>query len=137
MLEAGRGVARARRGLETISLESFPQEDAGVLAALYGGWWELEGDGGPRAWLADALRLDGVEDGTLDDWETGRAGREVAPALLRGLRSERWFVRRACDLALRDLLGRNVGEQEPWTTAGDVERMAAEWERVWAEIIGQ
>ena len=137
MLEAGRSIPRARRALETISLESFPQSDASVLAALYGGWWELEREGGPRAWLSNALRLEGVEDRTLDDWETGRAGREVAPALLRGLRSERWFVRRGCDLALRDLLGRNVGEQEPWTTSGDVEHMAADWERVWAEIVGQ
>ena len=137
MLESNRRLRRARRALEAVSLESFVQDDSETLAALYGGWWELTAERGPRGWLVDALRLGGIEDDGLDEWAAGRAGREVAPMMMRGLRVERWFVRRACDLALRDMLGRNVGDQESYTTSGDVERMASAWEKIWAEIIGK
>ncbi len=136
MLEAERSVSEARRALESISLERFGQSDTAMLAALYGGWWELAGDRGPRGWLVDALRNENIEDPILDDWIDGRAAREAVPTLLKGLRSERWAIRRACDLSLRDLLGRKVGDQEAWTTPGDAERMAAAWEKAWAEILG-
>ena len=137
MLEENRNVNRAKRALEAVSLESFPQQNPEMLAALYGGWWELTEERGPRGWLVDALRLGGIESAGMDDWAAGRAGREIAPMMLRGLRAERWFVRRACDLALRDMLGRNVGDQESYTTSGDVSRMAGAWEKIWAEIIGE
>ena len=136
MLSKGRSTARAQRALEVLSLETFAQDDPLMVAALYEGWWELAGDRGPRAWLVDALRLDGFDDPILDDWLEGRAGREAVPALVHGLSSEKWAVRRACDLALRELTGRSVGEQEPWTTTAAAARMAAAWKRVWGEMTG-
>ena len=41
-------------------------------------------------------------------------------------------MRRAADLALRELSGRSFGEQEPWATESDVVRMAASWEAHWS-----
>jgi HEAT repeat protein len=136
MLEKGRQVPLARQGLESISLESFAQRDPKMLADLYAGWWELSKDRGPKRWLLDALTLSGVEDPSLRAWADGDAGRQAAPALIAALRHEKWSVRRAADLALRDMLGKKVGDQEPWTTPGDVAKIADGWARVWAEAMG-
>ncbi len=137
MLRKGRRTTRVVRALESLSLETFNQSDTDLLASLYEGWWELSGDRGPRGWLADALRAEDIQHEILDDWEAGRAGREAIPVLLEGLASERWSVRRACDLALRDLTGRNVGDQEPWTSDREARRMASAWKRVVTELRGE
>jgi HEAT repeat protein len=136
MLEKGRSVQHARQGLESISVESFAQRDPKMLADLYGGWWELSKDRGPKRWLFDALTLSGVEDPVLRAWADGESGRQVVPSLIAGLRNDKWCVRRACDLALRDLLGKKVGDEDPWTTPGEVARIADAWAKVWAEASG-
>lgn len=132
MLYEGRQTARAVQALESLSLESFGQDDAEILADLYTGWWDLESDRGPRRWLMDRLTLEGLEDEGLRRWADGEASREAVPALLDGLRSEYWYIRRACDLALRQILGESVGWQEPWTTRSEAADMRRAWERVWA-----
>jgi len=136
MLEKGRSVQRARQALESISLESFNQRDPKMLADLYAGWWELSKDRGPKRWLLDALTLSGPEDATLRAWADGDAGRQVAPSLIAALKNEKWSVRRAADLALRDLFGKKVGEEEPWTTAGETTRIADAWAKIWSEANG-
>jgi HEAT repeat protein len=138
MLEKDRSPARARQALEAISLESFGnQKDPNLLADLYGGWWELSKDRGPKRWLLDAITADGTEDAALRSWAEGDSGKQVVPSLLKALRHEKWYIRRAADVALRDLLGKKVGDQDPWTTPGDVSRMADAWEKIWAESLGK
>jgi len=138
MLEKDRAPARARQALESISLEAFgSQKDPNLLADLYGGWWELSKDRGPKRWLLDAITADGTEDAALRSWAEGDSGKQVVPSLLKALRSDKWFIRRAADVTLRDLLGKKVGEQDPWTTPGDVSRMADAWEKIWAESLGK
>lgn len=134
MLEEGRQPARAQQALESLSLESFGQDDRDILADLYAGWWDLESDRGPKRWLLDRLTLAGIDDEGLRRWSEGTASREAVPALLEGLRADEWYVRRACDLALRETLGGNVGWQEPWTTRGEAAEMRRQWERIWAGI---
>jgi HEAT repeat protein len=137
MLENDRSVQRARYALESVSLESFAQKDPKMLADLYGGWWELSKSRGPRLWLLDALSAEGEEDAGLRAWAESGASRQAVPALLKAVRHEKWYIRRAADLALRELLGRNVGDQDPWTTAGDVKRLADLWEGIWGEALGK
>jgi HEAT repeat protein len=136
MLEKGRSVQHARQGLESISLESFAQRDPKMLADLYAGWWELSKDRGPRRWLLDALTLSGAEDPVLRAWADGQNGRQVVPSLIAALRNDKWSVRRAANLALRDILGKKVGDEDPWTTPGDVARIADGWAKIWAEASG-
>jgi hypothetical protein len=131
MLEKERNVRAVRQALESISLESFAPRDPKMLADLYGGWWELSRERGPKGWLLDAVTAEGVEDPALRSWAQGDTGRQVVPSLLKG------YIRRAADLALRDLLGKKVGDQDPWTTPGEVSRMAEEWEKTWAETLGR
>jgi HEAT repeat protein len=138
MLEKDRSPARARQALESISLESFGQQkDPSLLADLYGGWWDLSKDRGPKRWLLDAITADGTEDPALRAWAEGDMGRQVVPSMLTALRNDKWFIRRAADIALRDLLGKKVGDQDPWTTPGDVSRMADAWEKIWADTLGK
>ncbi len=137
MLEKDRSVQRAKFALESISLESFGQKDPVMLADLYGGWWELSKARNPKLWLLDALTADGGEDVALRSWADGDSGRQVVPSMLKALRHEKWFVRRAADLALRDLLGTKVGDEDPWTTAGEVDRIADAWEKLWAATLGR
>lgn len=137
MLEKDRSVQRAKFALESISLESFAQKDPQMLADLYGGWWELSKGRGPKLWLLDALTADSGEDAALRSWADGDSGRQVVPSLLKALRHDKWYVRRAADLALRDLLGTKVGEEDPWTTAGEVDRIADAWEKLWAGTLGR
>jgi HEAT repeat protein len=138
MLEKDRAPARARQALEAISLEAFGnQKDPSLLADLYGGWWDLSRDRGPKRWLLDAITADGTEDAALRSWAEGDTGRQAVPSLLKALRNDKWFIRRAADIALRDLLGKKIGEQEPWTTPGEVTRMADAWEKLWAETLGK
>jgi hypothetical protein len=136
MLEKGRSVQHARQALESISLEAFAQRDPKMLADLYSGWWELSKDRGPKRWLLDALTLSNAEDPVLRAWADGESGRQVVPSLIAALRSEKWSVRRAADLALRDILGKKVGDEDPWTTPGEVARIADAWARIWAEATG-
>ena len=35
------------------------------------------------------------------------------------------------------VLGRQVGDQNPWTTPGERGRMARAWSRIWGEILGR
>lgn len=137
MLEKERSVQRARFALESISLESFQQKDAHMLADLYGGWWELSKARGPRLWLLDSLTAEGGEDPELRAWAESGATRQAVPSLLKAMRHDKWYIRRAADLALRELLARNVGDQDPWTTPGDVRRMADQWEAIWGETLGK
>ena len=137
MLDKERSVQRARQGLESISLESFAQRDPAMVADFYKGWWDLSKERGPKRWLLDALALDGAEDPNLRAWAEGKAAREAVPALVAALHNERWYVRRAADLALRDLMGRSVGDQDPWTTPGDVTRMAEAWEKICAASLSK
>ena len=137
MLEKDRATTRARQALESISLESFRQGDPAILANLYAGWWEVSRERGPRGWLVDALTLSGIDDPALLAWGTGGDGRAVVPLLLQGVRHDAWYVRRASDLALREILGRSVGDQEPWTTAGEAARLAQAWEREWASMLSR
>jgi hypothetical protein len=137
MLEKDRSVQRAKFGLESISLESFAQKDPLMLADLYGGWWELSKARNPKLWLLDALTADGGEDAALRSWADGDSGRQVVPSMLKALRHEKWYVRRAADLALRDLLATKVGEEDPWTTPGEVDRIADAWEKLWAATLGK
>jgi hypothetical protein len=137
MLDAGRDVQRARRALESISLEAFDQDDAKVLAALYSGWFEVAEEVGPRGWLADALLRRGVTSDLLPRYARGETGREIVPLLLDALDSEEWFLRRAADLALRDVLNRKVGDQDWWTPPGEQARMKREWNTIWGEILGR
>jgi hypothetical protein len=120
-----------------VSLESFPQRDPQLLADLYGGWWDLSKDRGPRRWLLDALTAEGTDDAALRAWAEGGGGRDVVPSLLKALRHEKWYLRRAADLALREIFGRSVGDQDAASSSADVERMALAWEKAWAESIGR
>lgn len=131
MLENERGVRRARIGLECVSLEVFDRDDPQLLANLYAGWWETSKDRGPRGWLVDALVLRGVDDPALRSWESGQSASAAVPFLVRSLRLPDWTVRRAADLVLREMSGQSFGEQEPWSSASDVARMAAAWEDYW------
>jgi len=137
MLEAGRSTTRSRQALESVSLESFDQGDRSVLSALYSGWWEVAKDQGPRGWFVEALVRRGYTDRALGKWVTGQEERGIVPVMLRALGSEEWFIRRAADLTLRDILGRRVGEQEPWTPPGEVAHMTKAWNDVWAEVLGR
>jgi HEAT repeat protein len=136
MLEKERSVQHARQSLESISLETFAQRDPKMLADLYSGWWELSKERGPKRWLLDALTLSGQEDPALRAWADGDPSRQVVPTLVAALRHDKWCVRRAADLALRDLLGKKVGDVDPWTTAGETARIADAWAKVWAEATG-
>ena len=137
MIENDRAVQRARFALESISLESFAQKDPKMLADLYGGWWELSKSRGPRLWLLDALSAEGGEDADLRAWAESGGTRQAVPTLLKAMNHEKWYIRRAADLALRELLGKNVGDQDPWTTPGEVKRMADQWQAIWGETLGK
>lgn len=137
MLKNGRRPSQARQALESLSLERFDQDDPAMLMALYSGWWDLAKETGRRAWLRDALRQRGILDAGLDAYAEGRITREAVPVLLETLGSDEWYLRRAANLALEEILARKVGDQEPWTTPGEAARMAREWERVWTEMLGR
>lgn len=132
MLGEDRSARSARAALELISLESFTQDDPRLVADLYSGWWETSRDRGPRGWLVDALVLRGTDDPGLREWEAGRSSQAGVPGLLAGLRSDSWAVRRACDLALRDVAQRSFGELEQYTSASEAARIASAWEDWWA-----
>ncbi|MCE9634409.1 MAG: HEAT repeat domain-containing protein [Planctomycetes bacterium] len=132
MLEGGRQTRAVRTALEGISLETFAPDDAQLVASLYAGWWETSRDRGPRGWLVDALVLQGIDDPALRDWEAARATRDAVPSLLKGLRTDSWAVRRASDLALREIVQRSFGDMEAFTTPSEAARIAAGWEDWWA-----
>jgi hypothetical protein len=73
----------------------------------------------------------------LPRYARGETGREIVPLLLDALDSEEWFLRRAADLALRDVLNRKVGDQDWWTPPGEQARMKREWNTIWGEILGR
>ncbi len=137
MMRAGRAPARARHGLESISLEEFSSQDFLFLADIYEGWWGEKQEKSPRQWLYEALLLRGKDDQALYNWSEGKAGRGAVPILLETLRADEWYIRRAADLALREILGQKVGDQDPWTPAGEVRKMAEAWEGIWADLAGR
>lgn len=131
MLDKGRQPRAARRAIEGISLETFVKDDPQLVASLYAGWWEAARERGPRGWLVDALVISGIDTPELRNWETGKAGLEAAPVLIRGLRADGWAVRRACDLALRDIARTSFGELEEFTPPSEVARIAGAWDDWW------
>jgi HEAT repeat protein len=131
-LRAGRSPARTLRCLELLSLESFRQvKDREEAAGLYTGWFGVAGSRGPRGWLAEALVSRGFADASIREFETGENPRTAIPALVRALQERSWFLRRAANLELRRLTGRDFGDVDPWTPEDRASELAAAWAGWW------
>jgi HEAT repeat protein len=131
-LRAGRSPARTLRCLELLSLESFRQvKDREEAVALYTGWYELSRPRGPRGWLAEALTTRGFADASIRGFEDGKDPRAAVPALLRALAERNWALRRAANLELRRISGKDLGEIDPWTPEEKALAIATAWGEWW------